>query len=140
MRVNDTRSSVRSSTLVPDLSGPAVERIRDYRLTDEDLALVAYALDAFRDAAARGPAGCRPQHVIADYLREDHRLRAGLRVMLEGQGEDEPPALLVAFLWLLCEGQALSDLGRRFLTAAILQLDRAALIADVMAGGDDEAA
>ena len=119
-------------------------------LTDTDYANIDHALGAFRLAAAEAavdPCHRSPQCLVTRELREVPGLAAGLSALMDTHAtrewEDGPEALLVAFLWLLCEGQALSTLGQRFLTASILQLDLAALLAVILGeegGGDDEGA
>ena len=119
-------------------------------LSEGDFQAIAGALDSFHQAAADAaadPCHRSPQCLVSTYLRDTPGLGSGLAALMDTEAtrerEDGPEALLVAFLWLLMEGQALSTLGQRFLTASILQLDLAALLAAILdgeGGGDDATA
>ena len=104
-------------------------------LSDADYGAIGAALEAFRQAAAGAaadPCWRSPQCVVEQYITDTPRLCPGLAVFMDTpvtrERQDGPETLRVAFLWLLMEGQALSPLGQRFLTASILTLDLAALV------------
>lgn len=118
-------------------------------LSDADFANIGAALDAFQraagEAAGAGPCGRTPACIVAAYLRDTPGLAAGLVALLDApparEDADGQAALLAALVFALCDGQRLSPFGQRFLTAAILRLDFAAIVAELVeGGGDDEAA